>query len=203
MPVELACPQCGKQLRVAENAAASRVQCPACGNTFLPKPASGNPASPASDNPWSQMAADQPANPFASPMVQSSGASYGDSDLATAGIKRALADTRPWVLFMAILIFIGCGLAGIGALAALFVSPFLGLIYIPFIALYFFAGYHLYNYSTGIKTFLRTTQSGDLQSALTAQKSFWKLVGIVTAVGFALWVLGFFLTIVAGVRWGQ
>jgi hypothetical protein len=143
----------------------------------------------------------EPSSPYAAPKVQVSSASYdGDGNVVTAGIKRALAETRPWVLFMSILIFIGCGLAGIGTLAALFISPIFGIVYLPFIALYFFAGYHLFNYANGIKTFLRTSRDGDLQSALTAQKSFWKLVGIVTAVGFALWIAGFLFAIVAGAR---
>jgi hypothetical protein len=114
------------------------------------------------------------ASPYAAPKVQVSSATYGgDGDVITTGIKRALADTRPWVMFMAILIFIACGLAAIGSLFALFISPIVGLIYLAFVALYFFAGYHLFNYAKGIRGFLRTSRASELQAALTAQKSFW------------------------------
>jgi hypothetical protein len=133
-------------------------------------------------------------------MVHASDTAYGDGDLATAGIKRALADTRPWVFFVSILVFIACGVGALVCLVMLFAEPLTAIFSIPFVALYFFAGYHLYNYAGGIKMFLRTGQSRDLQTALTAQKSFWKLLGIVLAISMAMYAFVILAAIVFGPR---
>ena len=125
---------------------------------------------------------------------------------------RALDQTKPWVLFLSILGFIGSGFAALGAMVwgamAMFFSDFSGglgaimgitaLTGAGGAVLYFFASYHLFTYSSEISKFLRTKESLDLERALTAQKSFWKLVGIVTAVVLALYLLLIPLSIMMG-----
>lgn len=150
-------------------------------------------------------AADEAApSPYAAPKVQVSSATYGgDGDVISTGIKRALADTRPWVFFMSILSYVFCGLMALVSLFALFFEPSTGIFLILSAVLYFFCGYHLYRYANGIRTFLRTNQSMYLQSALTAQKSFWKLIGIVTAVGLVIYVFAIIVLIATGVGIGR
>jgi hypothetical protein len=138
-------------------------------------------------------------NPFAAPSTSTSGiGAAGDASQGyTPAMMQALAETKPWVLLFSILVFIGVGLGGIVLLFMLVValrSASVGgivssLISVAILAIYFFAGLHLLRYSQGIGFFLRTNAPADLEKALTAQKSFWKLVGIVTAVAIGLYVL--------------
>lgn len=126
------------------------------------------------------------------------------------GTVKILERTRPWVLFMSILGFvsvgfmilggIGVAVAGIAAqrpefaiLAVLY--PLLGLIYI-------FPSLYLYRYSARIRGLATNAQVQQLDSALDAQRSFWKFVGIVTVVGLAVTVLIFMFAIAAGVMAG-
>jgi hypothetical protein len=78
----------------------------------------------------------------------------------------------------------------IGALVAggrefLFVGP----LYLLYAALYLACAYYLLLYGRRIGSFQRTNDVHDLESALVAQKSFWKLVGITLAVMIGLGVL--------------
>jgi hypothetical protein len=158
---------------------------------IYPRAAAGPPADDAS------------ASPYAAPKVNVSSATYGgDGDLITAGIKRALADTRPWVFFISIVSYVFCGLMALVSLFTLFFEPSTGIFLILSAVLYFFCGYHLYRYANGIRTYLRTNQSMHLTSALTAQKSFWKLIGIVSAVGLVIYVLVIIVVIATGAALG-
>lgn len=138
-------------------------------------------------------------NPFATPRF--GGEAYESSgDGLTPRAKSALAETRPWVLFFAILGFIGCGFAALGAvvytLGALVAGGFaagvglgFGVVMLATAALYGFAAYHLLNYSGSINLYLQTAGAEHLEAALESQKSFWKLVGIVSAVFLGVYIV--------------
>ncbi len=142
-------------------------------------------------------------NPFASPKFV--GESHeAEADGLTRKAKQSLAETRPWVLLFSILAFIGSGFGGLGGLGMLIAGLVQGgangiagivsgVMLLGSAALYGFAAYHLYSYASYIKLYLRTSSPGDLEQALTAQKSFWKLVGIVTAVFLVLYAIMFLL----------
>ena len=61
--------------------------------------------------------------------------------------------------------------------------------YLVYAALYLAGSYFLFVYGLRIGSFQRSNSFADLESALVAQKSFWKLVGIVIVVGFVLGVV--------------
>jgi len=155
-------------------------------------------------------------NAFAPPQVGGAAAAAVSSPTGvgqfTPKIFRALAETRPWVLLMSILGFIGAGIGAvvslvygvfamlamsqIGAVGAIF---FIGALFMAATTvLYFFAAYHLFRYATQIGLFLRTKASLELERGLAAQKSFWKLTGIVTAVGIVLYILLFIVVFALG-----
>jgi hypothetical protein len=71
--------------------------------------------------------------------------------------------------------------------------------------LYLAAAYYLFTYSQKIRAFLRGRSTRDLEVALVAQKSFWKLVGIVTAITLVLYLLAIVVFVVgmAGMMAGQ
>ncbi|MHC4178311.1 MAG: DUF4339 domain-containing protein [Planctomycetota bacterium] len=171
------------------------------------------PAAAVEENPFAgigEAVAPSPreVNPFVSPQEPAGGIDVaarsddGGGDI-TPGMRQALAQTRPWVLFLSILGFIGAVLAGIVSLWYVVISVaaigLLGAIGVIFLlaalmmagttVLWFFAAYYLYTYASTILKFLRSRQSGDMERALVAQKSYWKLVGMVTAIVVAVYLL--------------
>jgi len=159
----------------------------------------------------------QDINPFASPREAPAetpvATGSGGEGVISPQMIQALAQTRPWVLFLSILGFIFAGLIALGSLiwgimtlvaiaavgivgVAVFLSA---LVTGAAAALYFFAAYHLNTYATQIAKFLKTKNSADLDRAMVAQKSFWKLVGMVTAIVVGIYVLLFVLMLAV---WG-
>jgi len=121
----------------------------------------------------------------------------------------ALRQTKPWVTFLAVLGFIGCSLMVIGGLVMLVsgaaiggmkggaIGGALGLVYILMALLYFFPSYYLLQYGGGIKRFMLSRTSPDLESALNSQKSFWRFVGILTAIVMCIYAVVLVVAIVA------
>lgn len=145
-------------------------------------------------------------NPYSAPSgtVAAPGTySYGSNIAAASpGSIEALRLTRPWVLFLAILGFIGAGfmvLAGLvmmmagamaGALAGSKEFPaWLGLLYFVLAPLYVAPSVKLIKYSSAISKLVASGGVSDLEEALNQQKGFWKLVGIMVIAVIALYVL--------------
>lgn len=112
-----------------------------------------------------------------------------------------LRQTRPWVMLMGVLCFIGSafmllgglGMMAMGALAsatAKSAAPMaLGVVYIPLAGLYIYPGLKLTKYGGAIGRLLQTRASVDLDAALEQQKSFWKFAGITTIVMIVLYIV--------------
>lgn len=97
---------------------------------------------------------------------------------------------------MSILMFVVGGLMAFGGLFALVggligggrsgmfgpMGAFVGLIYVALALLYFVPAIHLSRYASRIAQLRAAGLVGDLESALDAQKSFWKFIGIFTAI---------------------
>ncbi|WML89804.1 DUF5362 family protein [Thiothrix lacustris] len=142
----------------------------------------------------------------------------GGSGVLTDAIINALKKTRPWVLLLAILGFIGAalmavmavpmllgstmmsGLEGVeaeqlGAMAGAGVMIGMGVVYLIFAAIYFMASLYLLRYAGFIKQAVSSHNVTDLEAALSQQASFWKLVGIMALI-FTIFML---LAIVVGI----
>jgi hypothetical protein len=137
--------------------------------------------------------------------VQDSGP--GDAVIAEADItltsmaQRYLNQTRPWVRFLSIMMFIGVvimilsgvvmlawGVVGqLSPIGRTFPMPpgraaLLGLLYFILAILYIPPGVFLFRYASAIK-FLESNRTAQaLENALKRQKSFWRFVGIVTVI---------------------
>ena len=126
----------------------------------------------------------------------------------------SLRATRPWVKFLAILGFIACALMALGSLAFLGgaskmpgpmagFGPVMGVVYLLFVLLYFFPCLYLYRYA---KAIARIPEAGAaaMEEALAKQKSFWRFIGILTAIVLVLElifiVFGVFLGTLFGMR---
>lgn len=120
-------------------------------------------------------------------------------------IVEAMRQTRPWVLFLSILGFIGAGflvLAGVlfaflGAMgeqfgaAGLFdgYGPLVGLVYLVLGGAYVVPSWLLWRYAGSIGRFTTYGAMEQLAEAVVAQKSFWRFAGISSAVLIGLYVL--------------
>ncbi len=110
-----------------------------------------------------------------------------------------LRGTRPWVVLLSVLAFIGSGLmAAVGLIAAAFsmLAPgakgsaaLLGLVYFPIAAVYVYPGIKLWGYGAAIARLTATRTSADLEDALRQQKSFWKFSGIASLALLALYAV--------------
>jgi hypothetical protein len=135
---------------------------------------------------------------------------YAMADGATVSeaTVELLRQTRPWVMLLGILAFVGCALmVVVGLLAAGFamMAPgaketpaALGLVYLPLAALYVYPGIKLWSYGAAISRLMASRSSADLEDALSQQKSFWKFSGIASVVVLVLYAVGFALLIAFG-----
>ena len=121
----------------------------------------------------------------------------------------SLRATRPWVKFLAILGFIVCALMALVSLAFLGgaskmpgpmagVGPMLGVLYLLLVLLYFMPCLYLYKYAGAISRIPEGGQAA-MEDALARQKSFWKFIGILTAIMLVCELLFIVFGVVAAV----
>jgi hypothetical protein len=135
------------------------------------------------------------------------GLSQRSTPAASAAITRnmieSLVKTRPWVLLIGIVMIVGCvfmvfaGLAmfAIGNIAGLggeglgpMAGAGIGAAYLVFAVLYFFPALYLMRYAGAIKR-IGPANPTAMEEALARQASFWRLVGILTALLIGLYVV--------------
>ncbi|HVX60867.1 MAG TPA: hypothetical protein VHC19_09700 [Pirellulales bacterium] len=125
-------------------------------------------------------------------------ASEWHGGVATPRAIEILLQTRPWVRFLSVLGFIatalmavvgllggGLGLAGAGGNTPAVVM----LAYVPLSLVYFFPSLFLWRFADRISKLQTTQAASDMESALEAQRSFWRFVGIAVALVLALYVV--------------
>lgn len=121
-----------------------------------------------------------------------------------------LTATRPWVLFLAVLGFIGAGfivLAMLGAIVAAVAMPsdagtpmvLVSLIYIPIAVIYVILPLQLIKYASAINRLASFDQTSDLEEALRCQKTFWRSIGICIIVMVALGIIGMIIAFAFGI----
>lgn len=137
------------------------------------------------------------ANPYTSPSVgasESQGSGKDDGKISK-GVRLALARTSPWVLFLAILGFIFCGLGTMGVLMNLVMSMasgsgslmamvmLMGMVQLAIMGgLYFLPSLLMFKYSKAINVYLRNETTRNLERALDAQRKFWHTLGIIVII---------------------
>ncbi|HVX13178.1 MAG TPA: hypothetical protein VHC22_18480 [Pirellulales bacterium] len=150
-------------------------------------------------------------NPYQSPAAPNaivpSAANAGDT---SDPIIELLAQTRPWVLFLGIVGLLVCGL--IIALS-LFRSVFSALGAGPGKGGQFFGGFlfevlfwgsgcvassYLVRFSQRIRDFRYSHNVADLEAALAAQKLYWRVSGILTALLLCFFLLAVFAFMIIG-----
>ncbi len=129
----------------------------------------------------------------------------GDGGI-TPRMTELLKKTRPWVLFIAILGLVLTGLivvVGLGVAVMMLVGdePAMagfGLVYLFMALIYFFPCYFLLKFAGAIKRLVSGGGSAAMEEALERQYSFWRLIGILALIVFALYALIIVVAIVAG-----
>jgi hypothetical protein len=133
----------------------------------------------------------------------------------------ALRGTRPWVLFVSILALIAtafmvlcaCGAIGIGIVAQGFAGELGGpggilllLIYFVLYAMaalvYAVMAYYLYKYAAAIRSFVSSHGTPHMEAALGYQRSFWRVIGIVTIIYIVLACVGGVVAIIVALAVG-
>jgi hypothetical protein len=146
-------------------------------------------------------------NPYSPPGVSAATfpdahAGYGASGSATVtdAVVDLLRQTRPWVMLIGVLSFIGSAamaLLGLGVIGASLLSSgakpaqaALGLFYLPLAFLYIYPGMKLLAFGSAIARLMASRSPTDLEAALAQQKSFWKFSGIASVVVMVLYAVG-------------
>ena len=131
--------------------------------------------------------------------------------VATPRTLELLKQTRPWVLLFAILAFVIGGLlvviGVIGGVLGLVLAgsrrgpgtfaPLILIIYVPLSLLYIVPGLYLSRYAARIRELMGSRSSAALESAIEAQRSFWRLIGIIASIGIGLWLLILVIAMIA------
>jgi hypothetical protein len=143
-------------------------------------------------------------NPYQSPDTspfESPGS--GDWDGTFEDASRSLAQTKPWVLFISILGFIGTAIMIVFVPVMLFVSvsnevdgPAQVVMLLPILMMlgmtvlvYLIPSVLLWRYGRQIGRFLESRTPATFAAAIAAQKRFWQYVGILAIVVTALYAL--------------
>ncbi|MBX9790246.1 MAG: hypothetical protein K2Y37_15115 [Pirellulales bacterium] len=155
-----------------------------------------------------QVLAGDPGDPYAPPQPLAGDVSIADPEsgtvIVTEPMRRELAATRPWVLFMAVVMWLACGLI---AMASFFVfmaalmslsrnqapgAEILVIVFYPVMAaLYGVFAWLLQQYAGNLGAFGRSNRGEELLAALRSQKSFWRLAGIIVIAYLCLIVVVF------------
>lgn len=107
-----------------------------------------------------------------------------------------LRQTRPWVLFVGIVLIVIGALALVGSAVGVAIGftrqpemVGVSIAYVVVGLLYLFPGIYLRRYAAGIRDLMKLGGSEHLEAALEAQKAFWRLIGILTALILGLYVV--------------
>ncbi len=131
---------------------------------------------------------------------------YRDPAAVPDHIVEQLRGTRPWVFFLAVVGFLGGGLMILAGLAMLVMSStmklpaWVGLLYLVLSVVCILPSAYMVNFGSSIGRLLRDPRMERLGSALGAQRSYWKTVGIMCAVLIVLYPVAIVVAVVVGVK---
>ncbi len=136
------------------------------------------------------------------------GARVADVNRASGSVSQdmveAMRGTKPWVLLIGVLLFIFAVLMIIATVAIFAGGAFalaasgmegapmiaIAIFYGLFALIYFFLGLYLLKYNAAIGRLVKGGQGSDMEDALTAQRKFWRLSGVITLIFIILFVVG-------------
>lgn len=149
------------------------------------------------------------SNPYTSPSSNLFGGTGGTgAEAVTQGTISQLQRTRPWVMFMSIMAFIGAafmiGMGGLmlvaGAVGASTSGSGMGGAEVTVIAvmagfygilgfMYIYPGVKMWKYASRIADLARNRATVDLEAALNEQRVLWKYSGIMVIISIVLTIV--------------
>jgi hypothetical protein len=118
--------------------------------------------------------------------------------------------TKPWVRFLSVCMFIGSGVfvllafvVAIGGALSEEIGPVmgavLGVVYVLLAVIYAVFAVFLHRYANAVRDLMLTSDLTYMETALGHQRTFWRMAGITTLVGLALYALGLAAIVIIGV----
>jgi len=150
------------------------------------------------------------SNPYQAPIASADQSlDPQGSDHVMHELDRSLAQTKPWVTFLSILGFLMTAFVLLAFPLTIFAQPGpgpmraeLGIMFVllfPMVILFYLVpSVLLWKYSRRIGDYLQLRNPENIASAITAQKSFWRYVGILVAVVIGIYVAGLAIVLVIG-----
>ncbi|WP_417850594.1 hypothetical protein [Thalassoglobus sp.] len=158
------------------------------------------------------MSSDNPFEVSGDSYGDRSGGDYDSSGVEVSGLSiQLLAETRPWVSLIGVLMWVGTVLMVLGSLfviaAALFTGEtgmiLMGFLYVLIAVVYGIMAKSLTGYASKINSLIATERLVDLEEALRSQKTFWKTVGIITVIYLVCLILMIIGMMLFGVMLGN
>lgn len=156
-------------------------------------------------------------NPYESPVATESASPARAGGMVPQSTIAELAGTRPWVLLVSVIMWIGAGvsligvvlflllgIAGAGAMAKTGNPAAAGGLVVSSVMMLVAAGLIIYptlkltKYATGIGRLVKTRSFHDLELVLGEQRRFWKFYGIMILVYIAMVLVSVLLAVVSG-----
>ncbi len=155
-------------------------------------------------------------DPFSSPNFNASPVSHSAPGIITQGVIQQLAGTKPWVRFMAVLMFVGAGFMLLGALVMLVAGGAIAasgkapgfstgmiagiaVLYGLFSLIYIYPALKLWKFADRIASLMVSGDVLDLEAALDQQRAFWKFLGIMVIVVFVLYIVAVIAVVIFSV----
>jgi len=155
-------------------------------------------------------------NPDAVPETGMVNAGLVPTDISfSSTAQNFLNQTKPWIRFMSVMIFISAALMAVVGIGLMLMSIGTGMmpaasgrfgavapgigtgfLYIILALVYVAPGIFLSRYASAIKLLQTNRSAQTLEDAMRSQKSFWRYVGILTIVGIALTIVAIVLVVV-------
>lgn len=149
-------------------------------------------------------------NQYAPPQSNVADGSYSNAAAISNTMIEAMGGTKPWVLLIGVVLFISAafmllgtlGMVGAGSLGMAQMGVESGVIvgigamYGLMSVIYIMMGIYLIKYSSAIGRLLQSASAVDMEEALIAQRKFWKIAGIITAVMLVVMLIGIVAAIV-------
>lgn len=159
-------------------------------------------------------------NPYGTPTSSAPATPPAISPTASvsAEVIEQLAGTKPWVILLSVLTFIGAALMLLGALGMFFLGGLAttlatpsnqgasggamvgaaGVFYLILAGLYIYPGIKLWKYGSKIGRLLSTRTEFDLALALKEQRAFWKFTAIAVIAIMVLTIVAMLVSAVLG-----
>ena len=156
---------------------------------------------------------DTTENPYESPLAEAGAVNPLTNRVLTEDMLYYLKGVSPWLRFIGIAGFVTIGIMAISMIALSFgmskmipdnsefaAFKILGsgifIIYLPFLAIYFFPVLFMFRFGKYLKSYLFTNDNRDLEEAFKNNKSLWTFFGVMLIISLSIMALALVASII-------